>query len=29
VSKILVEESARVLADYVNTHQAVRAAQVY
>jgi carboxyl-terminal processing protease len=29
VSKILVEESARVLADYVNTHRAVRAAQVY
>ena len=29
VSKILVEESARILADYVNANRAVRAAQVY
>jgi DNA invertase Pin-like site-specific DNA recombinase len=29
VSKILVEESARVLADYVNAHRTVRAAQAY
>jgi carboxyl-terminal processing protease len=29
VSKILVEESARILGDYVTAHRAVRAAQVY
>jgi carboxyl-terminal processing protease len=29
VSKILVEESARILADYVNANRAVRAAQAY